>query len=220
MEQAEQLKKKIDSAKDLRSVVKTMKALAAVNIRSLEKAANSLDDYVEIIEMGLHIAMRSGKAQISAREHGHRHRTGIVVFGAGRGMSGRFNAKITDFLIERIDKMNIIPGDRAIITIGDRIRPRLEREGLMTDKVFPIADTIDEIPPLVDELIIEIESWRADRNFDRILLFNNRPKSGASFHPEMTFLMPLNLQWLSELRHKHWDSRSLPTFTMEWEDLF
>jgi F-type H+-transporting ATPase subunit gamma len=219
MEQIEQLKKKIESAKELQSVVKTMKALAAVNIRSLESAARSMEDYVETVEMGLHIAMLSHQAKISEPRR-RRRKTGIVVFGSGRGMSGQFNAKIASFVFDHLKKMDIGPEERAIITIGDRIRPRLEREDLRIENVFPIADTVDEISPLVAKLITEIEQWRKTEKVNRILLFHNKAESGASYYPVMQYLLPLNLHWLRKLSRRKWESRSLPMFTMDWDDLF
>ncbi|MGB7443787.1 MAG: hypothetical protein WA919_22210 [Coleofasciculaceae cyanobacterium] len=51
----ESIKRKINSSQDLQSVVKTMKALAAVSIRQYEKAVESLVDYNRTVEMGLQI---------------------------------------------------------------------------------------------------------------------------------------------------------------------
>ncbi|MEQ8960851.1 MAG: F0F1 ATP synthase subunit gamma, partial [Coleofasciculus sp. C2-GNP5-27] len=54
----EELKTQISSAQDLQSVVKTMKALAAVSIRQYEKAVESLVEYNRTIEMGLQILLK------------------------------------------------------------------------------------------------------------------------------------------------------------------
>ena len=54
----EALKRKIKTADDLQSVVKTMKALAAVNIHQYEKAVESLADYNRSVEMGFQVALR------------------------------------------------------------------------------------------------------------------------------------------------------------------
>jgi F-type H+-transporting ATPase subunit gamma len=52
MPNLETFKRKIDTAQDLQSVVKTMKALAAVSIRQYEKAVISLNSYDKTLEMG------------------------------------------------------------------------------------------------------------------------------------------------------------------------
>ena len=50
METTESLKRHIDTAEDLHSLVRTMKALAAVNIRQLEHAVQSLAEYQRSID--------------------------------------------------------------------------------------------------------------------------------------------------------------------------
>ena len=52
------LRRKIDSAGDLRSVVRTMKALAASNIGQYEKAVRALADYYRSVELGLGVCFR------------------------------------------------------------------------------------------------------------------------------------------------------------------
>ena len=58
MQTTESLKRRIKSAGDLLSVVKTMKALAAVSIRQYQKAVESLNDYNRTVEMGLQIVLK------------------------------------------------------------------------------------------------------------------------------------------------------------------
>jgi F-type H+-transporting ATPase subunit gamma len=58
METAESLKRSITVTEELQSVVKTMKALAGVNIRQYERAAHAVADYNRTIEMGLQIALQ------------------------------------------------------------------------------------------------------------------------------------------------------------------
>ena len=51
MQTLESLRRRIDSAEDLLAVVKTMKALAAVNIRHYERAVAALAEYNRTIEI-------------------------------------------------------------------------------------------------------------------------------------------------------------------------
>ena len=57
MQTIEGLRRRIKSASDLLSVVKTMKALAAVSIRHYEHAVASLSEYNRTVELGLHIVL-------------------------------------------------------------------------------------------------------------------------------------------------------------------
>ncbi|MBN2296940.1 MAG: F0F1 ATP synthase subunit gamma, partial [Deltaproteobacteria bacterium] len=63
MQTIESLKRKIKSTEDLLSVVKTMKALAAVSIRQYQKAVESLTDYNATVEMGLQVVLKKRAEQ-------------------------------------------------------------------------------------------------------------------------------------------------------------
>jgi F-type H+-transporting ATPase subunit gamma len=52
MQTLESLNRKIKTAQDLLGVVKTMKSLAAVNIRQFERAVESLEQYRAVVDMG------------------------------------------------------------------------------------------------------------------------------------------------------------------------
>jgi F-type H+-transporting ATPase subunit gamma len=57
MQTLESMKRRIHSAEDLQSIVRTMKALAAVSIRQYEKAVESLVEYNRTTELGLHVVL-------------------------------------------------------------------------------------------------------------------------------------------------------------------
>lgn len=82
METLEELKRRIESTKDLQSVVKTMKALAAVRIRQYEKAVESLGDYNETVEMALRVIFLNRPQIMLGARPGSRDRLGAIVFGS------------------------------------------------------------------------------------------------------------------------------------------
>ena len=52
------LRRKIDGAGDLQSVVRTMKALAASSIGQYEQSVSALADYARTVELGLSVCFR------------------------------------------------------------------------------------------------------------------------------------------------------------------
>ncbi|MBW1769289.1 MAG: F0F1 ATP synthase subunit gamma, partial [Deltaproteobacteria bacterium] len=64
------------------------------------------------------------------------------------------------------------------------------------------------------------EAWRSQREIDQVILFYNRPLSGASYRPHTLYLLPVDLGWFQDLEGKPWPSRALPFFTMDWSRLF
>ena len=57
----ESLRRKISSAGDLQSVVRTMKALAASSIGQYEKSVRALADYYRTVELGLGACFRENE---------------------------------------------------------------------------------------------------------------------------------------------------------------
>jgi F-type H+-transporting ATPase subunit gamma len=67
------LRRKIDSAGELQSVVRTMKAMAASNIGQYEKAERALGDYYRSVELGLSICLRKA-APVARMTDGGAHK--------------------------------------------------------------------------------------------------------------------------------------------------
>ncbi len=220
MEQLETLKRKIESARELKSLVKTMKALAAVSIREYGLAEESLIEYNRTIEMGLEIVMRSRQREIVTSKDFKKNRLGAVIFGSEQGLCGRFNEQIANFAVERMNELKIRKENRTILALGERVIARLEEEGEKVEQRFSFFGNHAGITQVMQQVLIRVEEWRLKREIEQIVLFYNRPISGASFRPNMAYLLPLDLEWLSGLEKKKWPSRSLPTFTMDEEELF
>ncbi len=223
----EALKRKIDTAKDLQSVVKTMKALAAVSIRQYEKAVVSLSEYNRTLEMGMQILLKKYPESLVGMKPVPTHRLGVVAFGSDQGMCGQFNERIADFTLQQIDALPIdrdtpygnASERRIVLTVGTRIRDRLEAAGQKSDRCFIVPGSIAGIAAIVQETVLTLETWRRDRQLDQILVFNNRPISSATYRPHQQQIFPINIVRLRQLQEKKWNSRTLPTFTMSQERL-
>ena len=95
----ESLRRKISSAGDLQSVVRTMKALAASSIGQYEKSVLGLADYYRTVELGLGACFRESEpAAVMAKRKGQTDTgaIGAVVFGSDQGLVGQFNDVVAD----------------------------------------------------------------------------------------------------------------------------
>ena len=83
------LRRKIASAGDLESVVRTMKAMAASSISQYEQAVRALDDYYRAVELGLAASFRKtslvGRRDAGAAEGNRNHCRDRFWFGPGAG---------------------------------------------------------------------------------------------------------------------------------------
>jgi F-type H+-transporting ATPase subunit gamma len=204
------LRRKIDSAGDLRSVVRTMKALAASNIGQYEKSVHALADYYGSVELGLSICFRK-RAPAGPMTEGKRRTVvgpvGAVVFGSDQGLVGRFNDVVADYAVKALAAP---PGRPRIWAVGERVHVRLADAGLPLLGVFVVPNSVKAITPLVGEILMESETRYSRGEITELHLFYNRPTSGAIYEPVQQRLLPLDGTWWRKLAEIPWPTQNLP----------
>ena len=214
----EDLKNRIESTEDLQSVVKTMKALAAVNIRQYERAVESLHDYNKAVEMGLQVILQN-KADLPIRaRRAPQDRLGSVIFGSDQGMCGPLNDQVVSYAISAMDELRI--QERVILAVGERVKGRLEDAGQPVTDYFSLPSSVTGITPHVQDLLVELERWQSEKELHHVFLFYSLHQTGASYRSHHVHLLPVDEAWLGRLREKPWPTRTLPTYTLGWDSLF
>ena len=107
------LRRKIGRAVDLKSVVRSMKALAASSIGQYEKSVLALADYDRTVQLGLAVCLRNREA--AALEAGRpdvvAQSVSAIVFGSDQGLVGQFNDVLADFASKALDPL---PGEKRV----------------------------------------------------------------------------------------------------------
>jgi len=222
MESLESLRQRIASAQDLLSVVKTMKTLAAANIRQYERAVTALAEYNRTLEMGLQITLRQKPAGIAIGSDAKgvsASPLGAVVFGSDQGLCGQFNERIANYTVDTLNGMHVHHHDRALMTVGRRLTNRLENAGQTIEDAFALPGSVQGIGPAVQRLLIRIEAWRLQGHTNRIVLFYNKTAAETSYAPQRVQLFPLDLAWLERLAAAPWPPPVLPVIFMDWQPL-
>jgi F-type H+-transporting ATPase subunit gamma len=218
MQTLERVKHKIETAEDLQSVVKTMKGLAAVSTRQYERAVTSLAAYNHTVEMGLQVVGRArGVSAPPPRADGS---LGALIFGSDQGLCGRFNDQIVDTALSTLPALEAKAQQRYVFAVGTRVAARLEEIGEPVMETLTMPASLAGVTPKVQELISHIDTWRAQRRLDRMVLLHHRLLSGSAYAPHLVHLMPFDLTRLESLMAPAWPSRALPTFTMDQERLW
>jgi F-type H+-transporting ATPase subunit gamma len=204
------LRRKISSAGDLQSVVRTMKGLAASSIGQYENSVRALTDYCRTIELGLGACFRQSESAVMAVEREKNADTGpigAIVFGSDQGLVGQFNEIVADFAVKTLAAL---PGKPEVWAVGERVHARLADAGLRLMGLFAVPNSVESIAPLVGQIQIESESHRAKGEYATIYVFHNRPQSGAQYDPVSQRLLPLDAQWRQALMKTPWPTRSIP----------
>jgi F-type H+-transporting ATPase subunit gamma len=222
----ESLQRQIKTAQELRSVVKTMKVLAAASIRAHERAVESLSEYSRTIEMGLQILLREhSDRQIFERwtmetEVTAKTKLGVIVFGSDQGMCGQFNEQIVRYYLSQPELVSVPSNNRITLAVGERVSYPLEEAGVAIATSLTMPSSLAGVAPMVQELLMYIETWRSQQQIERIMLLHHRLRSNTFCLPHTLQLLPIDRSWLQDLQQRNWSSRTLPTFTMDWERLF
>ena len=204
------LSRKIRSAGDLQSVVRTMKALAASSIGQYEKSVRALGDYYRTVELGLGACFREigpaspmggGRAQSDAGP------IGAIVFGSDQGLVGQFNEVVADYAIKTLAAL---PGKPRVWAVGERVHARLADAGLAMTGLFAVPNSVKGIAPLVSQIQIESEGRRAEGEYARVYVFHQRPQSGSLCEPVSQRLLPLDAPWQRSLAKVRWPTGNLP----------
>ena len=220
MQTIESLKRTIKSTEDLLSVVKTMKALAAVSIRQYQKAVESLSDYNATVEMGLQVVLKKKQEDTLLVRKIPKTHIGVIIFGSDQGLCGQLNAQMASYALDEMDKLGVPMEDRTVLIVGERVRDYIEEAGQSHCECLPNPGSIAGITPMVQEIVMILEDWHFNQQINHIYLFYNQYISGSNYKPTMLHLLPVDQDWLKNLQDRKWDSKTLPMFTMEWDDLF
>jgi F-type H+-transporting ATPase subunit gamma len=204
------LRRKIDSAGDLQSVVRTMKVMAASNIGQYERAVRALGDYYRSVELGLSIFFRKSALTAPVVEGKGRpdpRFLDAVVFGSDQGLVGRFNDMVADYAVKTLAAM---PGKHRVWVVGERAHARLTDAGLPLVGVFAVPNSVKGITPLVGQILVESEAHHSQGEVTELHLFYNRPTSRAAYVPVSQRLLPLDENWRRKLADVPWPTGNLP----------
>ena len=204
------LRRKINSAGDLQSVVRTMKALAASNIGQYENSVRALADYYRTVELGLRACFReSGPAALMPDRQAPSDTgwIGAIVFGSDQGLVGQFNEVAADYAIKTLAALS---GKPQVWAVGERVHARLAEAGLPLLGLFAVPNSVKGITPLVAQIQIQSEAHRAKGGYARVYVFHNRPQSEALYEPVSQRLLPLDARWQQDLAKVRWPTANLP----------
>jgi F-type H+-transporting ATPase subunit gamma len=204
------LHRKINSAEELQSVVRTMKAMAASSIGQYEQSVLSLTDYYRSVELGLGVCFREMQTQAFVPERQTPPDTRIIcaiVFGSDQGLVGQFNEIVVDYAL---DKLAAMPGKPLLWVVGERAYSQLADSGLPLQALFNAPNSVKAISALVGQILLAYEEINTNGGLSEFYLFYNHRESVAVYTPVNQRLLPLDDSWRAKLAKTPWPGTNLP----------
>ena len=241
------LRRKMDGAGKLGSVVRTMKALAASNIGQYENAVRSLADYHRTVQLGLAAFFRQDRASALPGSPGTRPslavgrasalhgspgtRPSLAVDPEGQERMGKKTVGAVVFGSDQglvgkfneeltdftVDALGALPGEKKIWAVGERLHSRLQDAGLPPQGVFAVPNSVTAITPLIGRILTEFEGPQQKGEVGQVFLFHNRPMSGSIYEPVSQRLLPLDEKWRREFTEVRWPTSNLPEILVDGE---
>jgi F-type H+-transporting ATPase subunit gamma len=206
----EELSRHIEVAEDLQSVVRTMKTISAVGIRSHELAEQAMSRYLETVELGLQVVLRALEDTAAEARSPKGGRTAVVLVGSEIGLCGAFNERLVTFALESLAATSAIPDERLVLTIGARADTSWRAEAERPTAHEEAPATVEALARTVGAVLTRLDHWREEEGVGRLVLFHHRPSMRGGGTPVGTRLLPLDPAWLAALRARPWLSRPLP----------
>jgi len=212
MQTLESLSDALETTGDIKSIVRTMKALSAASIRQFEEAEAALDDYAHTIDLGLTALLHD------RRDHGlpllqtgvtGSSRTALIVIGSERGLCGRYNETVTRHALDHIEGP-----DTLLAVIGLRAAARLETAGHGIDTLFTLPGSAAGLSDLVQSVIVQSDKWQREDGVGCIRVVHNRREGRTLSKPVDRQLLPLSGTYLKSLLDAPWPGPGLPFFRM------
>jgi F-type H+-transporting ATPase subunit gamma len=201
------LRRKIDGAVKLKSVVRTMKAVAASSIGQYEAAVRSLSDYEHSVELGLSVCFRqNGASSAPSQRRSGKPAVTAIVFGSDQGLVGQFNEAVAAFTQT---KLGTISGEKKLWIVGERVGGSLADSDLPVAARFAVPTSVDGITQLVEQFQIAMEK-EEEKPATEVYVFHARPTSGALYETVCQRLLPFDADWQKGLAKIPWPTKNPP----------
>lgn len=204
----ETLNRRIRTAHDLLGVVKTMKSLAAVNIRQFERAVASLEQYRHVVDMGWTVfLLRERPSLLQSRNEAEV----CLVVGSDQGMCGSFNESLWPFANEQVAAARAAGGRQWIYwSVGEKVAAALADAGAPRAVHFTAPGSLNAVNQRIRELILTIERWRSEKRMETFTICHHVLGNRGGYRPVFQRILPLDPVWAEERRRTPWPGRCLP----------
>lgn len=226
METLEAVHRRLKTAGELGGLVRTMKALAAVNIRHYQQVLLAVKYYRRTLELGLGMALTRDPSLLAALESesaGPERPASpgsdpvLVLIGADRGMCGPFNERV---VAEASAALAETAGRTPrVLAVGHRLERPCETAGIAITARAPLPSWPRGIIATADAVIVQYDSWRGGGSGGELLVVHNRPLEATGYVAHTARLLPVNTRWLRLVSHQPWPTRSIPMSTSPGPEL-
>lgn len=220
MDSIDSLKKHLDSAKSLKQIISTMKALSATNIKKYEKTALSLKKYMNNIYLGFQGIISQNRDilnyidYIEQNEYKNKNSQNImIVVGSNQGLCGKFNDRMVNFFMENNDKTDFSKDNNTLITVGDKIYSLLSSKNIEIAKHLSLPNSVENIVHTVYNIFTSINKY--SKKSQNIYIFFTQYDTKSNGILTKKKIVPLEKDFFNDLLNKKWPTNNIPLWRVD-----
>lgn len=227
-ETREQLARQTETLSSIRSIVRTMKTLSAINAPPYEQAARDIKAYQQSLEKGFaafaygtqgcyaqHDLSKNTLATSSQIEALH------IIFGSDHGLCGSYNEQLAHYFTEQNISIHKASANKVkILCIGARMERALQDKGLHPYQSLMPPASVKGIGRLANVLVQNIQAYSQQQGLQtsQVHLWFTQKDELTGHQLKHIHLLPVPHDLFKP--KQTWDSTSLPLISMEREALF
>lgn len=225
-ETREQLARQSNTLSSINGIVRTMKALSAINAPPYEQAASDIEAYQQSLEKGFAAFAYCTQGRYGKKQGASQERTLHIVFGSDHGLCGNYNEQLASYFAAGFATPNRKPAfaqerksKSHILCIGARMERALIDHGFQPYKRLMPPASVKGVNRLANQLVHDIQQFSSQQGLQHShvsLWFTQRAEqSGHVPHHDILLPVPEHLFQAKP----HWQSTALPFFTLQEEAL-
>jgi F-type H+-transporting ATPase subunit gamma len=213
------LRQALRRTEELKTVITTMKLLAAIAAGRLEATLEANSTATLMIERGFAALLRTFETKPTPattpaqadRENGER--AVVVVFGSSQGLVGAFNRRLAEHAESFLKEFARQP---RLIVWGERVADALRDLRIEPHSVVASFETSEAVSDAFEE-ILEADPTNSERDAAHsthpLYLVYNAPSTTGGFQQKTERILPLDDSWLAGMLQTPWPSATHPEFT-------
>ena len=210
METLEALTKRVNTVREMQSIIHTSRTLAAVNIRQYEEATSALYTFQDIIEMGLR-AMRDWFVPRWKAEDSNPGTPSLIVIGAERGLCGRYSDTISRQAVNWQLRIKLTDNSMPpIMAIGSKLITALHIDGVPISSELRLPTSTHALGAFTGQIVETIDDWRLRQGAGSFDIMHMRRIDAGHLTPQFSRIWPIDTNYLAEIFDRPWPSRRIP----------
>ncbi|MDR2777791.1 MAG: F0F1 ATP synthase subunit gamma [Rickettsiales bacterium] len=221
MDNLNTLKNDLESTKELKKIISTMKTLAMANIKIYEKIVFNLLKYQSNVDLGLQAILNQRPEAIDyidyVRGPHENEKTGTsrkaiaLIIGSNQGLCGKFNDRVVDFFLGNVKSQ----GNDYIVTVGNRVNTLASAKQIRVDRHFSMPGSKKQLIWFVYELFNMIEMILDNGELAKVTLYFTNYSARGLGSLTRRRVLPLDRKNFDRLREKKWPTNNIPCWRLD-----